>query len=144
MAFMMNQPEVKEALKVCWAPLRLRGLPDLQLSHHFEHTDELEALVLSVRIDPGGWVFKYGMTRCDLGSAWNDDKKARRRLKGLAEAELRKDLFLFHDKKKVPCSVLRITWLDSKGRTIGSSIFPPSEGDLPKNSGIGSPRCCST
>jgi hypothetical protein len=125
MAFALNQSDEKDTPQALWAPLRIRGLPEFQLSHRFDRTDDLQALVLTVKIEPEGWIFKYGMRRSDLGSAWDDDNKARRKLKGLAKAELRADLFLFHGMKKVPCSVLRITWLDSKGRTIGSSIFPP-------------------
>ena len=139
MAFALNQSAKEATPRPRWVPMRLYGLPELRLSyhfdhtHHFDHTDTRQTLVLSVRIDPEGWILKYGMSRRDLGSAWDDDKKARRRLKGLAKAELRADLFLFHAMKKVPCSVLRITWLDSKGRTIGSSIFPPFSGEIPTN-----------
>ena len=118
MAFVLNQPDEKDTPQARWAPMRLHGLPGLQLSHHFEHTDDLEALVLSVRMNPGGWVFKYGMTRWDLGAAWDDESEAEHRLKVLVEDELRKDLFLLHDKKKVPRSFMRIVWIDSRGRAI--------------------------
>jgi hypothetical protein len=124
MAFKLNQPEQEDTPRPHWAPMRLRGLPELQLSYHFDRTqifdstDALETLVLSVRIEPRGQILKYGISRWDLGSAWDDENQAEHRLKNLVEDELRKDLFLLHDKKKVPCSFLRIVWIDSEGRAI--------------------------
>jgi hypothetical protein len=118
MAFALNQPDEKDTLQARWAPMRLRGRPGLQLSLRFDYTDDLQSLVLSVRIEPGGWSLKYGMSRWDLGSYWDGDNRAERRLKVLAQAELRKDLFLFFDAKKAPCSLSQIVWIDSRGRSI--------------------------
>ena len=118
MIFKLNQPDEKDTQQDRWALMRLRGRPRLQLSHRFDHTDDLQALVLSVRIDPADWILKYGMSRWHLGSAWDDDYKAEQRLKVLAEAQLRKDLFLFYEEKKVPRSLARIIWIDSRGRAI--------------------------
>lgn len=115
---MLNQTDEKDAPQARWIPLKLRSLLGLQFYYRFDYRDDLQALVLSVRIEQGDWTLKYGMSRQELGLAWNDDNQAEQRLKAFAEAELRKDLFLFYKAKKVPCSLSRIVWIDSRGRAI--------------------------
>ena len=117
MAFMLTQLDEKDTPQAHWVPMRLRGLPELHLSQCFNYTDDFQALVWSVRIEPGGWILKYGMSRWDIGSSWDGDYKAKRRLRILAEAELRKDLFLFKN-EKMPISSSMIVWIDSRGRVI--------------------------
>ena len=118
MVFKLNQPDEKDTPQARWAPMKLRSLLGLQLLYRFDHTDDLQARVMSIRIEQGDWILKYGMSRWDLGSAWDDDDKAEQRLKAFAEAELRKDLFLFYKAKKAPCSLSQIVWIDSRGRSI--------------------------
>jgi hypothetical protein len=110
----------KGALRKGWHPMLLSGLPELKLSYHFEYTDDSMALVLSIGLDqdPHGPILTYGMSRWDLGSAWHDDSRAKRRLRALVQAELKKDLFLFFERKDLPRALHQTVWIDSKGRSI--------------------------
>jgi hypothetical protein len=114
----LNQRDEKDTELTGWKPLVLPGLPGLRLLQRYDFADDRQALVLSVRIEPGRSILRYGMTRRDLGSAWHEPSRAQRRLKTLAEAQLRKDLFLFYEEKKVPRSMLQIEWINFKGRAI--------------------------
>jgi hypothetical protein len=103
-----------------WNPLVLSGLPELKLSYHFSYTEDSKALILRVGLDqdPHGPILSYGMNYWELGPAWDDDTRAKRRLKTLAQAELRKDLFFFFERKELPRSLYQTVWIDSKGRSI--------------------------
>jgi hypothetical protein len=116
---------VQTAEKARWAPLKLSSIMGLKFLYRFDFTDDLQALVMSIKIEPGTWTLKYGMSRSDLGSDWHDDNKAEQRLKAFAEAELRKDLFLFHRLKKLPLALSRTVWLNSRGKAIPA---PPRMG----------------
>jgi hypothetical protein len=112
-----NRPDDKGAPQAGWAPLVLPGLRGLQALYRFDYSDDRQALVLSIRLESSRSIFRYGMTRRDLGSVWDDDALAKRRLKAYAEGEFRKDLSLVQ-KNKGPSSILQIVWIDSKGRAI--------------------------
>jgi hypothetical protein len=103
-----------------WNQLVLSGLPELNLSYYSDYTDDSMALVLCVGLDqdPNGPILTYAMSCWDLGPAWHDDSRAKRRLKALVQAELRKDLFLFFERKELPRAFLQIVWIDSRGRSI--------------------------
>jgi hypothetical protein len=118
MAFVLNQPAEKATPQARWALMKLSSLLGLRFLYRFDYLEELQALVMTIEIEPGTWTLKYGMSRSDFGSAWNDDYQAKQRLRVLAEAEFGKDLFLFYKKKKVPRSLFRVVWIDSRGRPI--------------------------
>jgi hypothetical protein len=118
---MTSKPSLQEderAPKVTWTPLKLPGLPWVELSHSYDFTEDHQALVLSIRLESSGSILRYGMTRRDLGTAWQERSRAERRVRVLSEAQLRKDLYFLLEQKKVPRSALQIEWINFKGRTI--------------------------
>lgn len=76
-----------------WSRLILKGLERISLWQRFECLEDHRGpLLLYVRPEGLGGAFGYGIAESDLGPDC-DPSGAERRLRTLAEAELRKDLY---------------------------------------------------
>jgi len=107
-----------------WSNLMLKGLERISLLHRFsvERDGYGEVLVWHVQVPGLEHPLTYGMSPPDLGALWGRSA-AFVRLRKLAEAELRKDLY-FLERREVPDALFRVVIIDVLGRRK-DSLPPP-------------------